>query len=49
MSYAFAMHNNLKFYDRIDPVIMSMPLGISVIYESIIKDVFMRLGEANIK
>ena len=49
MSYAFAMHNNLKSCYRIDYVIMSMPMGTSVICESVIKDVSVRLGEAGMK
>ena len=39
MSSSFTMHNNLKSCGKIDPVIMSMPMGTSVICESVIKDV----------
>ena len=49
MSSAFAMHNNLKSCDRIDPVIVSMPMRTSVICESVIKDVSVRLGETDMK
>ena len=49
VSYAFAMHNNLKSCDRIDLVIVSMPMGKSVICESVIKDVSVRLGEVDMK
>ena len=46
---AFDIYNSLKLCDRIKPMIMSMPMGISTIYESIIKDVLVSMGEGMIK
>ena len=49
ISSAFVMHNKLKLSSRDEPVIVSMPMGLSVIYETVVKDLLVRIGENNMK
>ena len=43
------MHNKIRLCDRIDPVVMSMPMCMSVICESIIKNVPINIEEGIMK
>ena len=43
------MHNKLKLSSRDEPVVVSMPLGLSVICETVVKDVLVKIGEDEMK
>ena len=45
----FVIQNKLKSFSRDEPIVVSMPMRMSVIYEIVVKDVSIRIGENEMK
>ena len=48
ISSIFMMHDRLQISDLNKPVIMSMPMGMSVVCKTIYRDVSVKIGEGEI-
>ena len=49
ISSTFVMYNRLKSYDRKVPIVVNIPIDTSVICETIIKDVSVKIGKDKMK
>ena len=45
ISSTFVLHNKLELFDRGESVLVSMPMGVSVICDKITKGVSVKIGE----
>ena len=45
ISSMFVLHNKLELFDRSESVLVSMPMGVSVICDKITKGVIVKIGE----
>ena len=48
-SFVFIMHNKLKSYDSSELVVISIPMGMSLICKLLIKDVLGKIEEEEMK
>ena len=45
ISSTFVIQNKLGFSDRDEPVMVSVPMGVSVIYDKVIRNVVIKIGD----
>ena len=45
ISSTFVLHNKLELFDRNEPILVSMPMGVSVICDKITKGVIVKIEE----